>query len=79
MQLSPDHRLKRPSVYNLQETIDVVTSFYQFLQKLPFLEPSDIFYPPPEGWPHITQESFACLNKTYDVIELLRHLPYIDS
>lgn len=79
MQLPPDHRLKRPSVYNRQETIDAVTSFYQLLTKLPFIEPSDIFYPPPEGWPHITQETFACLNKTYEVIELLRHLPYINS
>lgn len=51
--------------------------YYQFLTKMPFLEPSDILYPPPEGWPQITKERLA--KKSDEVIELLRHLPYVDS
>ncbi|KAG9643569.1 hypothetical protein KCU64_g11713, partial [Aureobasidium melanogenum] len=37
-----------------------------------------IVEPPEEGWPSITQDSLAGLEKTEAVIELLRHLPYIE-
>jgi hypothetical protein len=76
MDLPPDPRLKIPS-YSRDETIAAVMDYYQFLTKMPFLEPSDILYPPPEGWPQITKERLA--KKSDEVIELLRHLPYVDS
>lgn len=81
MQLPPDHRLKKPSTYNREEAIAAVTNLYESLTTLLFVEPSDILYPPAEGWPQITQENeaFASLKKTDEVIELLRHLPYLDS
>lgn len=81
MELPPDPRLKSPSTYNREVTIAAVTAFYESLTTLLFVEPTDILHPPPEGWPHITQENeaFASLGKTDEVIELLRHLPYLDS
>lgn len=79
MSLPPDPRLKNPSTYNREQIVAAVTDFYQFLTTLPYVEPDDILYPPPEGWPQITKDRLAFLNKTNEVIELLRHLPYLDS
>lgn len=47
--------------------------------KLPHIEPSSLLYPPPNSWPSITSTSFAPLHKSDEVIELLRHLPYVES
>ena len=81
MELPPDHRLKKPSTSSREAAISAVTELYEFLTTLLYIEPTDILYPPPGGWPHITQENeaFASLKKTDEVIELLRHLPYLDS
>lgn len=57
--------------------IAALGDFYTFLAKLPWIEPADVLSPPPGGWPNITRENFACLGKNDEVIELLRHLPYI--
>ncbi|KAJ5098776.1 hypothetical protein N7532_005777 [Penicillium argentinense] len=81
MELPPDHRLKRPSTYSREAAIVAVTDLYESLTTPLYVEPTDILYPPPGGWPHITRENeaFASLNKTDEVLELLRHLPYLDS
>lgn len=44
---------------------------------MPFVEPEDILYPPPSGWPNITPSRFAPMRKNDTVIDLLAHLPYI--
>jgi hypothetical protein len=59
-----------------EEAVAAIRSVYEFFTKTPSLDPSDIEYPPPEGWPEINAHSMAGLNKTDDVIELLKHLPY---
>lgn len=81
MQHLSDPRLKKPSTYSREAAISAITDLYESLTTLLYVEPTDILYPPPGGWPHITQENeaFASLNKTDEVIELLRHLPYLDS
>ncbi|KAJ5678351.1 uncharacterized protein N7477_003984 [Penicillium maclennaniae] len=81
MQHPSDPRLKKPSTYNREAATSAITDLYESLTTLLYVEPTDILYPPPGGWPHITQENeaFASLNKTDEVIELLRHLPYLDS
>lgn len=45
------------------------------------MEPTDILFSPPGEWPHIIQENevLISLNRTDKIIELLRHLPYLDS
>ncbi|KUJ19066.1 uncharacterized protein LY89DRAFT_475940 [Mollisia scopiformis] len=74
----PDPRLEgRTSTYNRDEVVRLITEFYQFLACMPFIEPEDIQYPAPSGWPNITPERFAALDKTDAVIDLLAHLPYI--
>jgi hypothetical protein len=66
-----------PGSYSREEAVVAIRSFYEFFTTLPSLDPSDIDYPPPTGWPQITASSLAGLNKNEDVIDLLRHIPYI--
>lgn len=70
MDLPPDPRLKVPSQYSREETIAAVKDYYQFLTKMPFLEPRDILDPPPEGWAAGCQAEIPKRND--EVFELLR-------
>ncbi|KAG9594683.1 hypothetical protein KCU77_g3343, partial [Aureobasidium melanogenum] len=59
--------------------VDAVRKYYYFLANdLGAISRNCIVEPPEEGWPSITQDSLAGLEKTEAVIELLRHLPYIE-
>ena len=62
--------------YSRDEAVAAVRSFYEFFTKTPSLDPSDIKYPPPEGWPGINVDSMAGLKKSAGVVDLLKHLPY---
>lgn len=76
--LPPDPRLPYPSLYSQDVCVAAITSLYE---SLPHIAPSDIRYPPSSGWPEITQESLQAigLRKTDQVVELLRHLPYLNG
>lgn len=63
--------------YSRTEAVAALRSFYEFFATLPSLEPSEIRYPPPTGWPSITATSLAGLDKNEDVVDLLKHIPYI--
>lgn len=76
--LAPDPRVGVTPKYNREATIAAVTAFYQSLSTLPHFDLSDILYPPPTGWPNITKDSFSAYDKSEEVIELLRHLPYLN-
>jgi hypothetical protein len=59
--------------------VNAIRRYYAFLVIDLGAIPSDCIVEPPEGgWPSITQDSLAGLEKTEAVIELLRHLPYIE-
>ncbi|KUJ09804.1 uncharacterized protein LY89DRAFT_788055, partial [Mollisia scopiformis] len=77
--LSPDPRVEGKLEYDREAIIATVTDFYKHMIKLPHIEPSDLLYPPPEGWPSITESNFAPLKRSEEVIELLRHLPYLKT
>jgi hypothetical protein len=62
--------------YSRDECIAIVRDYYQFLTSL-YLDEEYIIEPPEGGWPTITTDSLRGLGKTDEVIELLRHLPYI--
>lgn len=58
--------------------VDAVQKYYNFLvQELEAIPADCVEYPPEEGWPNISQESLAGLQKTPQVVDVLRHLPYI--
>lgn len=60
--------------------VDAVRTYYTFLANDLGAIPSDCIIDAPEdGWPSITQSSLVGLEKTDQVIDILRHLPYIDN
>jgi hypothetical protein len=64
--------------YSREITVKAIRSYYAFLAaKLGAIRPSCIIEPPVGGWPNITTASLAPLEKTDEVVDLLRHLPYI--
>lgn len=62
--------------YSREATIVALRDYYQFLIKM-YLPDSAIIEPPAEGWPSITTDTMRPQGKTNEVVELLRHLPYI--
>ncbi|CAI6228037.1 unnamed protein product [Periconia digitata] len=64
--------------YSQEETITAIRSYYEFLTTL-YLPNSAIIEPPPDGWPNITHSRMEPMGKNHRVIELLRHLPYIEE
>lgn len=59
------------------EVATALRDFYDFLTKLPWLQPEDVLEPPERGWPNINAKNFRAFHKSNVVIELLKHLPYI--
>lgn len=62
--------------FNQTECIAAISGYFDFLTSL-YLDESSILRPPPGGWPNITPETMRGLGKSDEVINLLRHLPYI--
>lgn len=64
------------SISDRDELVSELTSIYEFLIGLDL--PADALKrPPPGGWPGINQEKLAFLNKDDNVIDILKHIPYI--
>jgi len=59
------------------ELVTIISDYYTFLTKF-YLPSSAVKYPPPGGWPNITPEATKDLDKSAIVIELIKHLPYIE-
>ncbi|KAJ8079139.1 hypothetical protein PM082_013427 [Marasmius tenuissimus] len=64
--------------YTRDELVDTITSFYKFLTTFHIPE-SALKYPSEGGWPNITTDSTAGFGKSPLVVDLLRHLPYIEE
>jgi len=64
--------------YDRNEVVAELTSFYELLVKM-YLPSGSVKYPPVGGWPRITLERFACIKKTDTVVDLLRHIPYVQN
>ncbi|KAL2135018.1 hypothetical protein VTI74DRAFT_10055 [Chaetomium olivicolor] len=63
--------------YSRDATVKAIREYYGFLVKM-YLKESYILEPPEGGWPLTDPEGFGqALGKTNEVVELLRHLPYI--
>lgn len=67
------------SRYSRDEAVSAIRSFYQFFSTLPSLPPEYIWEPPSGGWAEINSHSLGHLGKNKDVIDLLRHIPYIND
>ena len=58
--------------------VAIIGDYYKFLTKF-YIPESALKFPPPEGWPSITPETTKGFPKSPIVIDLLKHLPYIDE
>ena len=65
--------------FNRDKVVASVTEFYQFLTTQLHFYPSELKTLPTSGWPQITPGSFAFLQKSDTVIELLQHLHYLSG
>lgn len=63
--------------YDRDEFIRLLTDYYHFLLRV--FSDDIVVQPAPGGWPSISQESLAALERNDTVIDLLRHMPYPDS
>ncbi|KAF1357761.1 hypothetical protein EJ07DRAFT_180808 [Lizonia empirigonia] len=60
------------------QLVTIIGDYYKFLTR--FYIPSETLkFPPPEGWPNITPETTKDFPRSPIVIDLLKHLPYIDE
>jgi hypothetical protein len=59
------------------EFITLLTDYYEFCNRV-FWDNSVVPEAPNNGWPSITQSTMANLHKTNAVIDLLRHMPFVD-
>ncbi|KAI0379781.1 hypothetical protein F5Y04DRAFT_114391 [Hypomontagnella monticulosa] len=76
---APDPRLGgKTSTYSRDEVVSQLESFFEFLPHLPT---AAVHKAPAGGWPSITADTLGghLCEKSPEVIELLRRLPYIDG
>ena len=64
--------------YSRNEIAAVICHYYSFLCRL-HLGPDALGMPPDGGWTSIPADALRALGKTEEVIDLLRHLPYINN
>lgn len=58
---------------------NAVTSFYKEVVKHPYLDDSALKLPPPSGWDGVDTAALRELGKTDQVVDLLKHLPYLED
>ncbi|KAM3422338.1 hypothetical protein BST61_g2697 [Cercospora zeina] len=64
--------------YSHDATVAAFKSYFEFLTKM-YMDPDAVKTPPVSGWEHITRESMQAIGKSKEVINLLRHLPYVSQ
>ncbi|KAK5718836.1 hypothetical protein LTR17_015601 [Elasticomyces elasticus] len=79
MRLPQDPRFEGISEYDRDAICKVFLDFYNFLASMPPYEQSDVLVPPEGGWPSITPNKMSKLDKNHTVIDLLKHLPYLNT
>ncbi|KUJ08210.1 uncharacterized protein LY89DRAFT_725139 [Mollisia scopiformis] len=65
--------------YSRDAAVTAIRSFYQFFATLPSLAPEYIWEPPSGGWPEVNGTTLSRLSRNRDVVDLLRHIPYIND
>jgi hypothetical protein len=65
--------------YSQEATVTAILDFYKYLSSIGAIPDSAILTPPASGWPDVNSTTLSGLGKTEEVIDLLRHLPYISQ
>ncbi|KAJ4379456.1 hypothetical protein N0V86_005502 [Didymella sp. IMI 355093] len=63
--------------YSRDATVQAFRDYFEFLVAM-YVDESHIIEPPEDGWDTINSNGWANFDKTDKVIDLLRHLPYIN-
>lgn len=63
--------------YSRDATVQASRDYFQFLVSM-YMDESEIYEPPQNGWHEIHWSGWHNFDKTDRVIDLLRHLPYVD-
>ncbi|KAF2995703.1 hypothetical protein E8E13_003944 [Curvularia kusanoi] len=64
-------------IYSRDATVQAFRDYFKFLMAM-YLDESVVVEPPEDGWDTINPIGWANFDKTDKVIDLLRHLPYIN-
>ncbi|KAH8693506.1 hypothetical protein GQ44DRAFT_719517 [Phaeosphaeriaceae sp. PMI808] len=66
-------------VYNRDVVVNCIKRHYELLVKVAYFDPAEVRYPPDEGWSdeQLTVDVLRAFGRSEEVIDLLRHLPYI--
>ncbi|KAK3178709.1 hypothetical protein OEA41_000846 [Lepraria neglecta] len=67
---------KNQRTYSRDKVVSELTSFYECLVEL-YLPSSALKYPPQGGWPDITPEYLAFMEKNDTIVDIIRHIPFI--
>jgi hypothetical protein len=65
--------------YNRDVVVRCIKRHYELLVKAAYFDPTEIRYPPEEGWSdeQLAVDVLRVFGRSVTVIDLLRHLPYI--
>jgi hypothetical protein len=65
--------------YDRDVVVNCIKRHYQLLVKAAYFDPTEVRYPPDEGWSdeQFVADVLRAFGRSEDVIDLLRHLPYI--
>ncbi|KAF2226427.1 hypothetical protein BDZ85DRAFT_256148 [Elsinoe ampelina] len=75
---SSDDSLPQDFPLSREEIVTTIRDFYEYLVRL-YIPESALKLPPPGGWPNITAASTVDFGKSEFVVDLIRHLPYIEA
>ncbi|KAF3056383.1 hypothetical protein GL218_06733 [Daldinia childiae] len=64
--------------YTRDQYVAIINDFYTFLTRM-YISDSALKHPPEGGWPNITPENCSGFGKNAFVVDLLKHLPYIQG
>jgi hypothetical protein len=65
--------------YDRDVVVNCIKRHYELLVKAAYFDPAEVRYPPAEGWSdeQLAVDVLRVFGRSEDVIDLLRHLPYI--
>jgi hypothetical protein len=68
----------KPPRFSRDELVTIISDFYTFLTTF-YIPSSSLKFPPPGGWPNIIEDTTKGFDKASCVIDLMKHLSYIDE
>jgi hypothetical protein len=68
-----------PTMTSISDIADALMAFYKQVIRHPYLDDAALKVPPSTGWKTIDSAALRDLGKKEAVIEVLKHLPYLEA